>query len=268
MSARQPSRVPTFSDACEALLRDPDGDHSLYTTLAPLYDRMTADDDRYAAQLRTVEARVPASARTILEVGCGVGRLLPDLAERHGAAAGLDASPELLSIAGDRVAAAEGIDLLGADVADPGFDLGRKFDAAVSLEFLTAHLAGDAFDRALWNVRDHLHDGGTFVCDAVADARAVEEPTTLYSDDRLRYVLERSVTVDPVDDGTGDLVVSADYRVTDRVADETATVRERTPIRTFDPAELVEAVEAAGFRAVEVDVAAAAEGTLVVSARA
>lgn len=282
--------MPTFTDACEAVLRDPGGDHSLYTTLAPLYERMTTDDDaRYAAQLRTVEAYVPQSARTVLEVGCGVGRLLPDLAERHGVATGLDASQELLSVAADRVAARDGIDLVRADVAEPGLDLDRSFDAAVSLEYLTAHLHGESFERALGNVRGHLHDGGTLVCDAVRDARVVAAAPATYESER--YALERSVegaeavevtgtergegeaeTVEVTGtergEGEGDLVVVAEYRVTDRTTDETATASERIPVRTFEADGLARAVEDAGFRSVEVGAAPEGVGALVVSARA
>lgn len=258
--------MPTFTDACEAVLRDPGGDHSLYTTLAPLYERMmAAADEHYAAQLRTVEAHVPVSARTIPEVGCGVGRLLPDLAERHGVAVGLDASPELLSVAADRVAARGGIDLIRADVADPDLDLNRQFDAAISLEFLTAHLHDEAFERALSTLHAHLHDGGTFVCDAVRDDRAVAESPATYESER--YTLERSVDVSEAGDDTGDLVVFADYRVTDRGSGEAATTRERTPVRTFETDELRATVESAGYRAVEVEGNPAEAGALVVSAR-
>ncbi|WP_435063944.1 class I SAM-dependent methyltransferase [Halobaculum sp. EA56] len=259
--------MPTFADACAAVLSDPDGDHSLYTTLAPLYDRVAASaGSRYDAQVRAVAERVPTSARSVLNAGCGVGRLLPMLADRHGAVVGVDDSAELLSLAADRVAAAGGVSLVEADVSAPDLDLDRRFDAAVALDHLTGRLHGDALDRGLATLRRHLHDGGTVVVDAAADERAVREPSpSVFRDER--YVVERAVDAVVAGDGTGDLRRVSDYRVTDRRTGETAVARERESIRTFDGEGLAAALRRAGFRGVTVEADAVEEGSLVADAR-
>ncbi|WP_284014207.1 class I SAM-dependent methyltransferase [Halobaculum litoreum] len=259
--------MPTFADACDAVLADPGGDHSLYTTLAPIYERLLVTAEaRYDAQVLAVTERVPTSARVVLDAGCGVGRLLPALAERHGAVVGVDDSAELLSIAGDHVAASEGVSLVEADLATPGLELDRRFDAAVSLEYLTAHLHGDDLARGLATLRRHLHDGGTLVVDAVADRRALaEDSPSVFRDER--YTAERAVDVVDAGDGTGDLVRIADYRVTDNRTGEGAVAREREPIRTFDAAALTAALRRAGFRAVDVDAGVVEDGALLATAR-
>ncbi|MFC7068324.1 class I SAM-dependent DNA methyltransferase [Halobaculum lipolyticum] len=259
--------MPTFADACDAVLTDPGGDHSLYTTLAPIYERLLVTAEaRYDAQVLAVTERVPTSARVVLNAGCGVGRLLPALADRHGAVVGLDASAELLSIAGGHVAAGEGVSLVEADVSDPETDLNRRFDAAVSFDYLTAHLHGAALDRGLATLRRHLHDGGTVVVDAVADRRALaEDSPSVFRDER--YTAERAVDVVDAGDGTGDLIRIADYRVTDSRTGEGAVAREREPVRTFAAAELADALEAAGFRSVGVEADVVEDGSLVATAR-
>ena len=279
--------MPTFADACHAVLRNPGGDHSLYTTLAPIYERLLATAEaRYDAQVLAVTERVPTSARVVLNAGCGVGRLLPALADRHGAVVGLDRSAELLSIAGGHVAAREGISLVEADVSEPDADLDRLFDAAVSFEYLTAHLHGDALGRGLATLRRDLHDGGTLVVDAIADRRALaEDSPSVFRDER--YTAERAVDV--VDagevgrshgsrrpdgapareggDGGADLVRITDYRVTDNRTGEGAVAREREALRTFDAAGLAGALEGAGFRAVDVERDVVEDGSLVATAR-
>ncbi|MFC7098616.1 class I SAM-dependent DNA methyltransferase [Halobaculum marinum] len=259
--------MPTFADACNAVLSEPGGDHSLYTTLAPIYERLLVTAEaRYDAQVLAVTERVPRSARVVLDAGCGVGRHLPALADRHGAVVGLDASAELLSIAGSHVAASEGVSLVEGDVSDPTLDLQRRFDAAVSLDYLTANLHGEALDRGFATLRRHLHDGGTLVVDAVADRRALaEDSPSVFRDDR--YVAERAVDVVDAGDATGDLVRVADYRVTDNRTNEGAVAREREPIRTFDPAELADALDRAGFREVRVEADVVEPGSLVATAR-
>lgn len=261
---------PTFADACEAVLANPDGDHSLYTTLAPLYDRMMASADaRSDAQFALVDDRVPAEAQSVLAVGCGTGRLLSRLDRRFATVVGLDDRPELLAFARRIAPDAE---LVAADATDPSLDLGRSFDAAVALEDVLAHTVTDEEVRGLFDaVRRHLRPGGAFVCDAVADPAAVrEEAVSVYSQEPYR--LERAVDVVPAAGLPGvELVV--DYRVTDVTAGRSATATERLTVRTFTPDGLREALDAAGFVEVAVESGdgsntAGERGSLVAMARA
>lgn len=74
-----------------------------------------------------LDARLPRSA-TVLDLGCGAGRIARVLAARGHAVAGVDQSPEML----ERVPA--GIETHLADIE--GLDLGRRFDAVLLASFL------------------------------------------------------------------------------------------------------------------------------------
>jgi SAM-dependent methyltransferase len=240
-------RPPAFDDACAAVVSDPDGDHSLYTTLAPIYARMMADaDERYDAQRRVLDARLPADVETVLELGCGVGGLLTRLAATY-EATGLDRHPALLSFA-----AARHPRVVAGDPRRPPFD--GAFDAACAFEYLAARLPLEAFCRG---VHDVLRPGGIVVFDGVTSAAAVER-SGVETYQNARYRLERAVDVshDPV-------VVRSDYRVTDRQSGETALTGELTRVRTHSPESVETALSEAGFDEVEVSTEAGEEGAFV-----
>lgn len=274
----------TFADACRALVDAPGADHSLYTTLAPLYEALMADaDDHYARQFRLARERLPPGTASVLEVGCGVGGLLPLLAGAYDDVVGLDRSTALLAFAarrtdvplvatefgatavdGDGVAGDgdEGDDRdgtgTGADTGDgDGTAADRAFDAVVAFEYVLSEATTDgrvrAFARALY---DHLRPGGTVVCDAVGDPVAVrEEAVTVFRDGGFR--LERAVDVVPARTFDGVEVVT-DYRATDLSTGETGTATERHPVRVLDAATIRTAFEGAGLA--DVRVASSPEG--------
>lgn len=257
----------TFADACDAVLSDPGGNHSLHTTLAPLYQQVRpTSGERYVARLNAITARIPPSARVVLNAPCGVGRFLPPLATRHGAVVGVDDSAQLLSLAADHVAASEGVLLVEDDVTDEAFALNRRVDAAVCTEYRSAHLADEELVDALRGMRRHLHDGGTVVVDALADARPLsEESPSVFRDDR--YTVERSVDVYGVGDGSGDLARVADYRVTDGQTRDGAVARERERLRTRTAGHLADAMSRAGFRDVNVEADVLDRGSLLATGR-
>lgn len=253
----------TFADACRAVLDAPGADHSLSTTLAPLYESMLADEgDRFDRQFRLARSRLPRSVETVLEVGCGVGGLLPLLAGAYGDVVGLDRSTALLAYAARRTD--EGVTLVAGDAAAADLDLDRRFDAVVSFGYLASTLDSDGRLRALLRTaRRHLRPGGVLVLDAVSGPAAVrEESIRIYRDGR--YVLERAVDVSP--GGRADYAVVADHRVTDRETGESATATERTPVRTFQPDAFRERVAGVGFESVRVDAVAGERDALVASA--
>lgn len=260
MTHARPTR--TFAEACESVLRDPDGEHSLYTTLAPLYDRMMADgEEHYSQQLRVLARHVPQTAETALEVGCGVGGLLPLLEGRFPHVVGLDNHPELLGFAARRAGHAA---LVEADVTD--CDLDRRFDVVVAFEYLTAHFATDTeLDACFETVADHLEPDGVFVFDAVVDPVAVEEDAVgVFTGEGYR--LERAVDVVSAPDLPG-VELRVDYRVTDVAGDRQATASERLPVRIVDLEQVQAALAAAGFGQVGIEHDAGDEGAVVVVAQ-
>ncbi|SEO69250.1 Methyltransferase domain-containing protein [Halogranum amylolyticum] len=260
MTDARPAR--TFAEACEAVLQDPDGEHSLATTLAPLADRLAADaEDDYDRQFRTVTERTPRTAETVLAVDCGVGGLLPRLEARFPHVVGLDAHPDLLAFAERRVRHAV---LEDGDVTD--CDLGRRFDAVVAFEYAVSQFASDGDLAACFaTVADHLAPDGVLVFDAVVDPVAVDAETVgVFTDERYR--LERAVDVVPAPTLPG-VERRIDYRVTDLESGREATTSERQQIRTVDVEAVQTALATAGFGRVTVDHDAAGEGAILVTAR-
>src|SRR3954453_1304168 len=94
--------------------------------LARLYDLFP-----FAAALPLYQELAHAQGGPVLELACGSGRVLVPLAQAGAQITGLDASPPMLAIASEKLAAA------GAEVAARArlvvselrpFDLGAKFD--------------------------------------------------------------------------------------------------------------------------------------------
>jgi SAM-dependent methyltransferase len=105
---------------------------------------------------------LPRTARRILDLGTGDGRLLTlVLKDRpNSVGVGLDVSEPMLVAARERFGDQQGVELLLHDLAEPIPDLGG-FDAVVSC-FAIHHLT-DARKRALYaEVFDRLRPGGVF----------------------------------------------------------------------------------------------------------
>lgn len=230
--------APTFADACERLLRNPDGEHSLYTTLAPVFDRLT-DEERVAGDFEAVRAFAPESGDA-LELGCGVGALLAHLRDRYDRVLGVDAHHELLRFTAHRAPAA------GVAVGDPlRPPTEESFDAVVAMAGPAAPPAVDDPEALVETTAERLASDGTFLLRAVTDAAgirdAVESVGVLSGSG---YRLERSVTDLPADGGV-DLRMG--YRATDETSGDAATTSETVHVPVHDAESLRDAAEAAGL---------------------
>lgn len=109
----------------------------LYGEDAELYDIAFGWD--VSAEADWLLERFGPGCRTVLEPGCGAGRILEALARRGLDVVGIDRSPAMVEIARRRLAAA-GLrgEVAGADMT--AFDLGRVVDAAVCPINTLAHL--------------------------------------------------------------------------------------------------------------------------------
>lgn len=230
--------APTFADACERLLRDPDGDHSLYTTLAPVFDRLT-DEERVVSDFEAVRAFGPESGDA-LELGCGVGALLAHLTDRYDRTLGIDAHHELLRFTAHRAPTAAVT--VGDPLAPP---TAGSFD-------LVAAIGGPAAPPAVIDPAvlmetavNLLAPEGTLLLRVVTDADSIRDQVE--SVGVLRgsgYRLERSVTDFPAADGV-DLRMG--YRATDESSGASATTSETISVPVHDGEELRDAATAAGF---------------------
>jgi len=92
------------------------------------------------------------AATTVLEPGCGSGRMLEALADRGCQVVGIDTSPVMLELARRRLGTRA--ELFEADMTH--FDLGRTFDGAVCPVNTLLHLSPDDLARHLVRMSLHL----------------------------------------------------------------------------------------------------------------
>ncbi|NHX35807.1 MULTISPECIES: class I SAM-dependent methyltransferase [Halolamina] len=230
--------APTFADACERLLRNPEGDHSLYTSLAPVFDRLT-DEERVAGDFEAVRAFAPESGDA-LELGCGVGALLAHLTDRFDRALGVDGHHDLLRFTAHRAPAAE---VTVGDPLQPPTE--TAFDAVVAMAGPAAPPAVDDPAALIETAADRLAPEGTFLLRAVTDAGAVRDAVESVGVlTGSGYRLERSVTDLPADGGVG---LRMGYRATDESSGDAATTSETVQVPVHDAESLRAAAEGAGL---------------------
>jgi SAM-dependent methyltransferase len=122
----------------------------IYTDDAELYD--IAFDWDISEEVEWLTARLGPDCRTVLEPGCGSGRMLEAFAERGLDVTGIDVSEPMLELARRRLAGRGTVVL--ADMTD--FDLGDTFDGAVCPINTLLHLSPAALARHLACVDRHL----------------------------------------------------------------------------------------------------------------
>lgn len=123
----------------------------IYTEDAELYDiAFDWDLSEEAAWL------APRLGRSVLEPGCGSGRMLAALAAHGLEPVGIDTSEEMLALA-----RARGCEVVHADMTD--FDLGRRFDGAVSVVSTVGILGPEGLASHLESMARHLEPGGRYL---------------------------------------------------------------------------------------------------------
>lgn len=142
----------------------------IYSALAPFYDAFNRDLD-YAAWADFIEDNFrlyrDAGVHSVLDLGCGTGSMLLELASRGYDMTGVDGSDEMLNVARDRLEAAGLTDkvlLLCQDLAD--FELYGTVDAIVCCLDTVNHLTDpDELDRCFHWVHNYLEPNGIFLFD-------------------------------------------------------------------------------------------------------
>jgi SAM-dependent methyltransferase len=129
---------------------------------AELYDLLYQDRKNYAAEAARVTGLIrerSPGARSLLDVACGTGLHLATLSDDFDEVAGLELARPMLDRAARRL---PGVPLHHTDMR--GFDLGRRFDAVVSLFSAVGYLETAADLRAaIASMAAHLSDGGVLV---------------------------------------------------------------------------------------------------------
>jgi SAM-dependent methyltransferase len=132
----------------------------MFTRSEKFYDAVYSFKDYPAEAARLhmlIQERVPGAA-TLLDVACGTGKHLEQLAGWY-RVEGIDLDREMLAIARTRL---PGVPLHNGDMIR--FDLGRRFDAVVCL-FSSIGYAGtrENVGRAIATMARHLEPGGVLV---------------------------------------------------------------------------------------------------------
>ena len=223
-----------------------------YQLLARYYDLQNADvtDDLPFWLELAGHHRDP-----ILELGCGTGRVLLQLAREGHAVVGVDRSEAMLTRARARLDSrpelAKQIELVLQDFTD--LDLSRSFDLVIMPFNTFAHLlTRSEQSAALQSVQRHLDAGGCFAFD-------VPNPAEVYAAPREGLYLERILR----DEKRGSTIqVFSSFQlernkqrghitwVYDEVDDEGRLTRTTVPmtLRYSFPDELVNLLEASGFQ--------------------
>jgi SAM-dependent methyltransferase len=128
----------------------------LYTDDAELYDIAFGWDVEEEVDWLYDRLSCPQS---LLEPGCGSGRMLESFARRDVEVAGIDLSPRMIELARERLGDRGEVSV--ADMTD--FDLGRTFDAAISPINTLLHLTPQQLTHHLDCMERHLHAGGAYL---------------------------------------------------------------------------------------------------------
>jgi len=119
------------------------------------YERRAAAGENVHGEADFVERFAPAS---VLDAGCGTGRVGRELARRGMDVVGVDLDPEMLAQARRR---APNVDWRLADLVTA--DLGRSFDAVVMAGNVMIFLAPGSEPAAVANIARHLEPGGLLI---------------------------------------------------------------------------------------------------------
>jgi SAM-dependent methyltransferase len=148
-----------------------------------------------------VAAYHPAS---VLDAGCGTGRVAIELARRGVDVAGLDRDAAMLAVARR---AAPGVAWAEGDLADPGLDLGRRFSVVVAAGNVMIFVAPGTEDEVVQTMARHVEPGGLLVAGFQLHGLSVERYDALAAAAGLEPV-ERFATWDRQPFAGGDYAVS------------------------------------------------------------
>lgn len=119
------------------------------------YERRAAAGENVHGEADFIERFAPAS---VLDAGCGTGRIGRELARRGLDVAGVDIDPEMLATARRK---APGVDWRLADLAT--VDLGRSFDAIVMAGNVMIFLAPGTESAVVATMARHLRPAGLLI---------------------------------------------------------------------------------------------------------
>jgi ubiquinone/menaquinone biosynthesis C-methylase UbiE len=154
-----------------------------YDLLAKHYDAVTGDSSGEAEFIDSVIRQANKRALTLLEVACGTGSIIAQLADRY-RVSGLDISAGVLAVAREKLP--DEITLYQADMSS--FSLDARFDVIICVYHGINHLLSFAAWKSFFTCAyRHLNEGGVLIFD-------------LLTTDNLRTLAGMSRTVQEFDE--------------------------------------------------------------------
>ncbi len=160
---------------------------NLYQKSAVLYDEILKESGN--RDVSFYKQMIPSQS-SVLELGCGTGRIGYELAKRGNQVVGLDLSKEMLGIFNEKIV--QGLDdICGKIKTVHGdmiqFDLKQQFDYVIFPFRVFQFLLTDKYrEQCLENVKRHLNSGGTVIIDLF------DPDPSLYLDWEKKHVTEMS----------------------------------------------------------------------------
>ncbi|MCK5758288.1 MAG: class I SAM-dependent methyltransferase [Clostridiales bacterium] len=163
----------------------------MYKDTAQFYDRLTSDVDvsKYAAYFTEVfKKHAKIHPKSVMDLGCGTGRLTFAMAEKGYDMTGVDGSTEMLSVAYGKKG--PGILWINQDFTE--LDLFGTYNAAVSLLDCVNHLLTDEMVAKFFKrLRYFIEPGGLFIFDINSEYKfnSIYKDNVFYSvDDDFSYI--------------------------------------------------------------------------------
>ena len=119
------------------------------------WEQLAAEGRNVHGEADFVEALGP---RSVLDGGCGTGRVAVELARRGVDVVGIDLDPSMLSVARDKAP-----DLVWVEGDLATVDVGRSFDVVVMAGNVMIYLAAGTEAAVVANLARHLRPGGALV---------------------------------------------------------------------------------------------------------
>jgi SAM-dependent methyltransferase len=143
-----------------------------YDSFAPFYDAVMGDRAEHASYIRSLIRRHAPRATRVLELACGTGSILAQLAPDYDVA-GVDRSRAMLEVARKKVPSAR---LVHADMTD--VQLEEEFDVVLCVFDSINHLLRfREWEAVFRRAREHIGDRGIFVFDINTQHRLEEFPS-------------------------------------------------------------------------------------------
>jgi SAM-dependent methyltransferase len=184
-----------------------------YERFSSFYDAVMDDPAPRAEQVVDWVHQYLPDASSLLELGCGTGSILARITSVP-FLTGLDISPEMLSVAREKVPDAQ---LVQGDMK--AFSLAETFDVVICVfDSLNHLLSFDAWQSTFDVVHQHLVEGGLFIFDVntLGELRRLgDEPPWVYDFDGGVAIIDVSFAEDGMSEG----VSLWDIRVFEHVGD-------------------------------------------------